>query len=141
MVAVATFLEGGSIEELSRVLGLSHSATVRLVDKLEDGGLVERHSGKDARAWAIVPTDDGAAIARQIQDARAAALTELLKPLSPSERTELSLLIEKLLGGLASSGARRGRICRLCDADACGHESGRCPVTEAPEAAQARTRA
>lgn len=132
LVALASFLEGGSIEELSRVLGLSHSATVRLVDKLEREGLVERRSGRDARAVAVVATDSGATIASSIQGARMQALDELLDPLSGAERAELARLHEKLLAGLASSGVSRGRICRLCDAQACGHEQGRCPVTEAP---------
>lgn len=132
LVAAATFLEGGSIEDLSRVLGLSHSATVRLVDKLEERGLLERQGADDARSWAIVATESGDETARRILDARVTVLAELLEPLSPSERGELSRLLEKLLGGLASAGAGRKRICRLCDGDACGHETGHCPVTEAP---------
>ncbi len=114
------------------MLGLSHSATVRLVDKLERNGLVERRSAKDARAVAIVPTGDGIEIAAEIQRARLAALEELLDPLSGSERAELARLHEKLLGGVVAAGVARGRICRLCDGEACGHASGHCPVTEAP---------
>jgi MarR family transcriptional repressor of emrRAB len=132
LVAAATFLEGGSIEDLSQALGRSHSATVRLIDKLELRGLLERRGADDARSWAIVATESGGETARRILDARVAVLAELLEPLSPSERGELSRLLEKLLGGLASSGAERRRICRLCDCNACGHESGHCPVTEAP---------
>ena len=134
LVVVASFLRGGSIEELSRVLELSHSATVRLVDKLEREGLVEKRSGRDARTVAIFPTDDGVAIADAIQGARMKGLDQLLDPLTGSERAELTRLHEKLLAGLASSGAFRSHICRLCDAHACGHERGRCPVTEAPRA-------
>lgn len=132
LVALATFMEGGSIEELSRVLGLSHSATVRLVDKLERGELVERRSAADARAVAVAPTTQGIEIAEQIQRARLESLSELLDPLTPTERKELTRLHEKLLAGLVATGELRGRICRLCDAAACGHDCGRCPVTEAP---------
>lgn len=132
LVALATFMGGGSIEELSRVLGLSHSATVRLVDKLERARLVRRGRGKDARAVAVAPTDAGIEVAAQIQRARLGALDELLDPLTVSERVELTRLHEKLLGGLVAAGGLRGRICRLCDSGACGHERGGCPVTEAP---------
>jgi len=133
LVALATFMEGGSIEELSRVLGLSHSATVRLVDKLEQAELVSRQSSRDARAVSVVPTGEGIEIAAQIQRARLDALEELLDPLTVSERAELARLHEKLLAGLVASGELRGRICRLCDSVACGHGRGHCPVTEAPE--------
>jgi MarR family transcriptional repressor of emrRAB len=133
LVALATFMNGGSIEELSRVLGLSHSATVRLVDKLEQADLVSRRSGKDARTISLVPTSRGKAVGAQIQRARQEALNELLDPLSAGERAELARLHEKLLTGVVAAGESRGRICRLCDAEACGHERGRCPVTEARE--------
>jgi DNA-binding MarR family transcriptional regulator len=126
-------LEGGTIEELSRALGLSHSATVRLVDKLERSGMLERRPGRDARSLALVATDQGAQIASGIQRARIEAVSELLTPLNAQERDELARLHEKLLAGVVAAGEPRGRICRLCDAAACGHEQGRCPVTEAPE--------
>ena len=132
LVALATFMEGSSIEELSRILGLSHSATVRLVDKLERGDLVARRGADDARAVAVEPTPAGIDLAEEIQQARIGALEQLLDPLSPAERSELTRLHEKLLEGLVATGEPRGRICRLCDAGACGHDRGRCPVTEAP---------
>ena len=43
----------------------------------------------------------------------------------------LAALHEKLLAGLTSDRASARRLCRLCDVDACGHERGTCPVTEA----------
>lgn len=132
LVAIASFLQGGSIAELSRIIELSHSATVRLVDKLEREGLVKRRGGSDARAVAVVATGKGVKIASSIQGARMQALDELLEPLSNGERAELARLHAKVLAGLASSGARRGTICRLCDSQACGHDTGQCPVTEAP---------
>jgi MarR family transcriptional repressor of emrRAB len=132
LVALASFLNGGSIEELSRVLALSHSATVRLVDKLERGGMVRRRAGSDARTVALVPTTKGATVAAEIQQARLEAVSELLDPLSASEREQLTRLHEKLLAGVVATGESRGRICRLCDEHACGHQRGRCPVTEAP---------
>lgn len=132
LMALATFMEGGSIEELRRVLGLSHSATVRLVDKLERSGLVRRRAAEDARAVSIALTADGRRVASQIREARMRALAKVLEPLSAVERDDLARLHEKLLAGAVAGGEERGRICRLCDAEACGHRDGCCPVTEAP---------
>ena len=52
---------GQTIESLRRALELSHSGTVRLLDRLEDEGIVERREGKDGRSAAIFLTtrDDG----------------------------------------------------------------------------------
>src|SRR5947209_17313569 len=41
-----------SIEQLRVIVGLSHSATVRLIDRLSSEGLVERRAGRDARELA-----------------------------------------------------------------------------------------
>ena len=50
---VIGFYEGCSNGELAEALGLSHTATVRLVDKLEAGGLVISATGADRRAVAL----------------------------------------------------------------------------------------
>ena len=49
------FLDRPTIDTLRRVLGLTSSGTVRLVDRLEDEGLVERGTGEDRRAAAARP--------------------------------------------------------------------------------------
>lgn len=131
LLAVATFLSGCSIEQLSRALNLSHSATVRLVDKLEKEDLVRREEGRDGRSVALSATARGRRRAEQIAAARESVLETLLAPLSKPERAELTRLHEKLLGGIVGEGIDPTRICRLCNADACGHDTGRCPVTEA----------
>lgn len=131
LVALTTFLERPTIQELSGVLGLTHSATVRLVDKLEARGLIERRPTADRRAVAIVLTPDGRAVGLRVLAARERILGELLAPLSPAERTELTRLHERLLAGLVGAGAQPTRVCRMCEPVACGHEVGLCPVTEA----------
>ena len=47
LAALHEFLDGGSVTQLSSVLGLSHSGTVRLVDRLAVEGLVERVGAQD----------------------------------------------------------------------------------------------
>ena len=57
---VLGFYEGCSNLRLSQALHLSHTATVRIVDKLEHEGLVERHVGQDKRSVALFLTELGA---------------------------------------------------------------------------------
>jgi MarR family transcriptional regulator, negative regulator of the multidrug operon emrRAB len=137
LTALATFLEGSSIDTMRKPLGLTHSAAVRLVDRLAVAGLVSRAAGEDGRSVAVFLTPAGRRAAAEVQDGRMRALAEVLAPLDAAEREQLTRLEEKLLAGLTSGRADAGRICRLCDAGACGHEVGRCPVTRAADRAEA----
>ena len=131
LAALSTYLDGESIDVLGRSLGLTHSAAVRLVDRLEESRLVERGRGEDGRSVSVVMTAAGRRAGRKILDARHRAVGEVLESLSPSEQRTLTGVCEKLLGGLTGSHADASRICRLCDPDACGHYEGLCPVTRA----------
>ena len=137
LVALATFLDGSSLDVMRRPLGLSHSAAVRLADRLARADLVRREPGADGRSVSIRLTPEGAALALKIRAAREEALEAVLAPLSGGERAQLTALHEKLLAGITGGRADAGHICRLCDADACGHERGRCPVTLAADRAEA----
>ena len=138
LVSLAGYLDGSPIDSIRGPLGLSHSATVRVVDRLVGAGLAERREGSDRRSVAVELTPAGRAVAGRAAAARAAALGEALAALDPGERAELSRLHEKVLGALTDGRASAGHICRLCDAHACGHEQGRCPVTRAADAAEER---
>jgi MarR family transcriptional regulator, negative regulator of the multidrug operon emrRAB len=131
MVAIGTFLSGATIEELSLALGLTHSTTVRLVDDLERRGEVAREPGRDRRSVSIVPTDQGRRLSARILAARERVMSEILAPLTDAERVQLEGLLAKLLESQICGGAAPGNVCRLCDAEGCGHYEGRCPVTEA----------
>lgn len=137
LAALATFLDGSSIDTLRKPLGLTHSAAVRLVDRLAEAGLVRREPGDDARSVAVFLTPAGRRAAGQIQESRMRALAEVLVPLSRSERERLTELHERLLGGLTGGRSDARHICRLCDSHACGHHEGRCPVTRAADEAEA----
>jgi MarR family transcriptional repressor of emrRAB len=136
LAALATFLDGSSLDVMRRPLGLSHSAAVRLADRLERDGLVRREPGADARSVSIRITQEGSRLAGRIRAERERALESVLAPLTRAERAELARLHEKLLGGLTGGRADARHICRLCDAHACGHEEGRCPVTRAADRAE-----
>jgi DNA-binding MarR family transcriptional regulator len=135
LAALSTHLDGEAIDTLGRSLGLSHSAAVRLVDRLEASGLVERGPGVDGRSVAVKLTAKGRSRGREILSARERALADALEGLRPEERRALTDACEKLLGSLTASRADARRICRLCDPEACGHFEGRCPVTLAADRA------
>jgi DNA-binding MarR family transcriptional regulator len=141
LISLAGYLEGSPIDAVRGPLALTHSATVRLVDRLVAAGLAQRSEGPDRRSVAVELTAEGRRAAAEAVRARAEALEEALAGLDPGERAELARLHAKVLGALTDGRATAGHICRLCDAHACGHEQGRCPVTQAADAAEERAAA
>jgi DNA-binding MarR family transcriptional regulator len=125
---------GRTIETLAGGLRLSHSRTVRVVDRLEAQGLARRAPDPaDGRGVLVHLTPAGRRAGRGVLDARAGALEAALPQ---GERGELAAMAERLLAR-ATTGRRSARAnCRLCDAHACGHDDGRCPVTRAADAAE-----
>jgi DNA-binding MarR family transcriptional regulator len=137
--ALRMWAGGRPIDVLADGLRLSHSRAVRVVDRLEDDGLVRRRpDAEDRRAVRIELTAAGRRAADRVIDARAAALDEALGGLSPDQRRALGDLAATVLGDVTLDRRTARGICRLCDAVACGHESGRCPVTQAADRAEAR---
>ncbi len=64
--ALHHFADGATVDKLRRVLGLTPSGAVRLVDRLQDAGLVERErGGADKRALALRLTPSGARAAER----------------------------------------------------------------------------
>jgi DNA-binding MarR family transcriptional regulator len=139
LVALHEWAGGRTIETLAGGLRLSHSRTVRVIDRLEAAGLVARaRDPLDGRGVLVELTAEGRRAGERVLDARAAALATGLQSLGGRERRELAVLAERLLADATGSRRAAGAICRLCDAHACGHHEGRCPVTQAANAAEAR---
>ena len=105
------FYEGCSNSRLSQALHLSHTATVRLVDKLEQEGLVESRGGQDKRSVALFLTERGRGRAREILTARCQALEGVLFALSAQEQETLSGLLEKLLSNQVKAAGDDEYIC------------------------------
>ena len=137
LAALDTFLDGSSIDTMRKPLGLTHSAAVRLVDRLAVAGLVRRAAGEDGRSVRVFLTPAGRHSAAQVQESRMRALAKVLAPLDAAEREQLTQAHEKMLASLTTGREDAGRICRLCDSGACGHKEGRCPVTRAADRAEA----
>lgn len=116
-----------TIQYLREVLGLSHPATVRVVDRLSDDGLVERRPGPDGRTVAPVLTAAGAKAAQRVARARADVLAARLDVLTAEEGAQLTGLLDKLLAAEPHDVPDGQHLCRLCDLDAC-YRGGDCPV-------------
>ena len=125
LVLLGDLAGGATIEELRRALGLTHSGTVRLVDRLVAGDLVERRVGGDARSLSLHLTPAGRRTARRVLAARETVLERALIALESRQRAEFERSLDAVLHELRGS---RRRICRLCDSGACG----RCPVQDEP---------
>ena len=141
LAALHEFLDGGSVTQLSSVLGLTHSGTVRLVDRLGVEGLVERVGARDGRAVSVVLTRSGRRMALRIRQAREKTLTSALSALTSDEVNNLAAALDTMLTTvtLPRAGERSAHshdrpqpwLCRLCDFAACGRSEGNCPVNNA----------
>ncbi|WP_119168344.1 MarR family winged helix-turn-helix transcriptional regulator [Algihabitans albus] len=125
-LVLVSFYPGQSIDSLAQTLGLSHSATVRLADRLAGDGLLDRRSGADGRTTALHLTRKGQARANAILGERCRALSAALDPLSVKERAHFTRSLEKILGGLTRDRQHADHICRLCDERVCPADG--CPV-------------
>jgi MarR family transcriptional repressor of emrRAB len=125
LVALDGLANGESIDTLRRLLGLTHSGAVRLVDRLSAAGLAERRVGVDGRSVSLRLTPEGRRSARRILARREAAIEHMFAALSASERATLTRLHERMLGHLTVTREDRRRVCRLCDVEACGRD---CPA-------------
>jgi hypothetical protein len=85
---------------------------------------------------AVELTPAGRSAAERALAARRDVLEGALDVLTEAERADLEILHAKLLTAITDSRAAAGNICRLCDARACGHEQGVCPVTRGADAAE-----
>ncbi|MFJ4654487.1 MarR family winged helix-turn-helix transcriptional regulator [Nocardia sp. NPDC088792] len=138
LAAMHEFLDGASVTQLSSVLGLTHSGTVRLVDRLVAEGLAERVKAQDGRAVSLVLTRDGRGTAERILRAREKSLASALSALPPDEIDNLAAALDTMLTTVTRTRAeeRSARttdrpqpwLCRLCDFTACGRNEGNCPV-------------
>lgn len=133
--ALDHFLESPRVDLLARVLGLSSSGAVRLVDRLEEAGLARRATAEDGRVTSLALTPAGRRRAEAVTRARAELMEEALGALTPAERVQFGVLAGKLLAGLIRPPGATRWTCRVCDVVACGRPQGHCPVYEA-----ARTR-
>ena len=126
--ALDQFLERPSVDYVSKVVGLSQSGAVRLIDRLERDGLVARGVGEDGRVTAISLTAAGRKLARRIESSRLESLDAVLAPLTEAELGSFAKLTGKLLVGMMRKPGATRWMCRLCELSACERPLGNCPI-------------
>ena len=117
-----------SIETLRRMLGLEHSSLVRLIDRMERQGLLQRIRGtcKDLRKVKVSLTDQGENRFTKILAARRKVLENTLSSLTREERGLVSSAIFKMMMSVVDGGDDQHYVCRLCDLESCPQDN--CPV-------------
>jgi DNA-binding MarR family transcriptional regulator len=128
------FLDHPTLDQLRRVLGLTPSGAVRLVDRLAGAGLVARGPGGDGRSRSVTLTDAGRHAAQRVERARAEVLSGLVADLTHDEREQLRALMARLMTAVVTRKEGGAWVCRLCDLDACGRRDGQCPTANAAAA-------
>jgi MarR family transcriptional regulator, negative regulator of the multidrug operon emrRAB len=125
LIMIAQF-PGRTIEFLRQAIGLSHPATVRIVDRLVEETLVRRRRTSPGPAVALTATAKGKRQARRILEIRQRVIGESLPELSPAESDALVAVLERALGHLSESPGTTH--CRLCDMKRCPRSD--CPVMQ-----------
>ncbi len=117
---------GLSVGDLAVRLGRSHSATVRVVDRLEEARLVKRTRTKaDGRRATLSLTASGGKKVDAAAQAADESVDRILRDLTSGERVLFQRILGKVVGQLPGGVTEGARICRYCDPRDCGAES--CP--------------
>lgn len=128
LAALDQFLDRPSLDDLRRVLGLTPSGAVRLVDRLCTDGLATRGPGADRRTRSVALTAKGRRAAGSIAAARASVLTDTLGRLTAEQRAGVGPLADALMAAVVQGKDGGAWICRLCDLTACRRAEGLCPA-------------
>ena len=119
---------GISINTLRQILNLSHSGTVRLIDRLEVLGMVERKTGKDGRTCSLFLAKAGEQCRKAILKKRRDQLQFTMEAISSEEQAQLTKILEKILRKTVLNTMDAFSICRLCEEEVCPMD--RCPVEQ-----------
>jgi DNA-binding MarR family transcriptional regulator len=119
---------GGTVQSIAHALALSQPATVRLIDRLEQAGLVRRAQGEKGRGHvlALYPTALGEMTCERALEARDAALRSVLSGVSDGDAAGLERVCEAILSKVTTTAVEGDRVCRLCCDKDCPND--RCPV-------------
>lgn len=118
---------GCAIEPVATRIGLSHSATVRLIDKLVERELVAKDRARgDQRAQSLKLTKSGRKLAAQLHQIRNRVTDDLLGLLPPAEGAALGKAIAAILHRAVKTKREGDRVCRVCDEGRCREEI--CPI-------------
>ena len=89
-----------NLNRLARALDSTPSATSRLTDRMQMGGLLSRdRAAASRREIVLVPTESGLQLAEWVRTQRRAALGEVLATMSPDAREALAHGLSELADG------------------------------------------
>jgi MarR family transcriptional repressor of emrRAB len=132
LVSLHEWADGASVDVLAEAMRVSHSRAVRVVDGLEKAGLAGRQADPaDGRRALVFLEPAGHALAERALEARARVLGSMVEALDAAEARRLERMLTGLLDSTTVDARAARQTCRLCDAHACGHFDGVCPVTQA----------
>ena len=118
---------GCSIEGVAQNIGLTHSATVRIVDKLVERDLLTKdRARKDARAQSLKLSKAGKRTVEQLHATRNTVTDELLGLLPPQQVEALGKAVGTILCRTVTSLEESNATCRVCDQTRCRPEI--CPI-------------
>jgi DNA-binding MarR family transcriptional regulator len=134
LVSLHEWADGRSVEVLAAAMRVSHSRAVRVVDRLEEAGLARRESDPSDGRRALVRLEPaGRELAERALEARSRVLLNAAAGLTPADVRALDRVLGALLDATIVDERAAAETCRLCDAQACGHYEGTCPVTRAAD--------
>jgi len=110
---------GISVKGLSRTLGLTHSATVRVADRLAVAGLLTREPAGPGRTVALISTPRGKRLASQAAARRMEVLEHATSGLTDAQRQDLITSLAAVVRQLAADQEQIDQACRLCDQNRC----------------------
>lgn len=119
-VVVIGHQPGMSIDQVSKILRLSHAGAVRLIDRLIGQGLVVKiTSAADRRMMHLHLTAAGNQEREKLLALRNASVAELLKGVSLADQELLERLSESILSRLPCDALSALTTCRFCDEKKC----------------------
>ena len=101
--ALALIAESGGLRigELADRVGVDDTTATRMVDRLEELGMAERHDAEgDRRATLVELTGEGVALMEGVAAQRLLFFCDVLEALEPEERTQLVHLTAKAADAL-----------------------------------------
>ena len=110
---------GISVKGLSQALGLTHSATVRVADRLTIGGLITRDPAGPGRTVALTSTSRGKRLASEALARRMRVLEHATSGLTAVQRQDLITSLATVVRQLATGQEQIDQACRLCDQNRC----------------------
>lgn len=118
---------GCTIDLVASRIGLSHSATVRVIDKLAERDLLTKDRARqDARAQSLKLTKAGRRMAQQLHSVRNQVTDDLLSLIKPQQVAALQSAVGAILHEAITTRREGDVTCRVCDESRCRPDI--CPI-------------